>query len=40
MRLGVVGHRGYEQLPDVLHTLLRLAPGLGVQLYFERDLRA
>jgi NAD+ kinase len=39
MRLGVVGHRGYEQLPDVLHTLLRLSPALDVHLYFERDLR-
>jgi NAD+ kinase len=39
MRLGVVGHRGYERLPDVLHTLLRLAPALDVQLFFERDLR-
>jgi NAD+ kinase len=38
MRLGVVGHRGYERLPDVLDTLLRLAPPLGLRLYFERDL--
>jgi NAD+ kinase len=38
MRLGVVGHRGYERLPDVLHTLLRLAPALDLELQFERDL--
>jgi len=39
MRLGVVGHRGYEQLPDVLHTLLRLASALDLELLFERDLQ-
>ena len=38
MRLGVVGHRGYDRLPDVLGTLSRLAPALGFALYFERDL--
>jgi NAD+ kinase len=38
MRLGVVGHRGYEGLPDVLGTLLRLAEPLGLRLFFERDL--
>jgi len=38
MRLGVVGHQGYDQLPDVLHTLLRLAPALNLALLFERDL--
>jgi NAD+ kinase len=38
MRLGVVGHQGYEQLPDVLRTLLRLGPALDLALHFERDL--
>lgn len=38
MRLGVVGHRGYDGLRDVLATLSRLAPALGLELYFERDL--
>ena len=32
MRLGVVGHRGYDRLPDVLGTLSRLAPALGLEL--------
>ena len=39
MRVGVVGHRGYEGLPTVLRTLLRVAPGLGMTLAFEPDLR-
>ena len=38
MRLGVVGHRGYDGLPEVLRTLLRQAPGLGLDLSFETDL--
>ena len=38
MRIGVVGHRGYDDLPDVLRTLLHLAPTLGVELLLERDL--
>jgi NAD+ kinase len=38
MKLGVVGHRGYQGLPDVLRTLLRLAPGLDLDVYFEPDL--
>jgi NAD+ kinase len=38
MNVGVVGHRGYDGLPDVLRTLLRLAPGLGLNLAFEPDL--
>ena len=39
IRLGVVGHRGYEGLPDVLATLRTLAPTLGVSLSFEDSLR-
>ncbi|HZS58052.1 MAG TPA: NAD(+)/NADH kinase [Gemmatimonadaceae bacterium] len=38
INLGVVGHRGYARLPDVLRTLLRLAPELDVRLFFEPDL--
>ena len=38
-RLGVVGHRGYEGLPGVLRTLIDAAPGLGMTLSFEPDLR-
>ncbi len=39
IRLGVVGHRGYEGLPTVLATLRTLAPALGVSLAFEETLR-
>jgi NAD+ kinase len=38
IRLGVVGHLGYEGLPSVLHTLSELGPGLGLDLYYEREL--
>ena len=39
IRIGVIGHRGYEGLPGVLATLRRLAPALDVELSFEDDLR-
>ena len=39
-RLGVVGHRGYEELPDILETIVAVAPGLGLDLCFEPDLLA
>ena len=39
-RVGVVGNRRYEGLPDVLRTLQRRAPELGMTLVFERDLLA
>jgi NAD+ kinase len=39
IRLGVVGHLGYEGLPDVLATLRGLAPTLGLALSFEETLR-
>src|SRR5665647_977310 len=39
MRLGVIGHTGYEGLPEVLDGLFRLAPSLGLQLEFEPELR-
>jgi NAD+ kinase len=38
IRLGVVGHHGYEALPAVLRTLNEAAPRLGIELYFEKDL--
>jgi len=38
IRLGVVGHRGYEGLPAVLRTLGDLAPALGLDLYYEQEL--
>ncbi|MDB4880935.1 MAG: kinase [Gemmatimonadetes bacterium] len=40
IRLGVVGHLGYEGLPDVLATLRRLAPVLGLSLAYEDTIRA
>jgi NAD+ kinase len=39
IRLGVVGHQGYGGLADVLATLRRLAPALGLQLSYEAELR-
>jgi NAD+ kinase len=38
LRLGVLGHRGYEGLPEIMRTLLGLAPQLGFELAFEREL--
>ena len=38
IRLGVVGHSGYTGLPGVLRTLGELAPALGLQLWYEREL--
>lgn len=38
IRLGVLGHRGYEGLQDVLAELQRLAPQLGLSLFIERGL--
>ncbi|HYW51182.1 MAG TPA: NAD(+)/NADH kinase [Gemmatimonadaceae bacterium] len=38
IRLGVLGHRGYEGLQDVLAELQRLAPQLGLALLVERGL--
>jgi NAD+ kinase len=37
-RLGVLGHRGYDGLQDVLAELQRLAPQLGLTLFVERGL--
>lgn len=38
IRLGVVGHLGYQGLPAVLRTLGELAPALGIELFYEREL--
>ena len=38
IRLGVVGHLGYEGLPSVLRRISELGPGLGLELYYEREL--
>ena len=38
IRLGVVGHLGYEGISTVLNTLGELAPALKMQLHFEREL--
>ena len=38
MRVGVLGHRGYEGLPDALRKLLEIAPSLGLTLVLEEEL--
>jgi NAD+ kinase len=38
-RLGVVGNLRYEGLPELLHSLTRRAPGLGLTPVFEPELR-
>ena len=38
MRVGVIGHSGYDDLPDILAGLLRLAPELGIELAFEPEM--
>ncbi len=38
MRLGVVGHRGYDDLPPLIETLRRLSPSLGISLVLEPAL--
>ena len=40
IRVGVVGHQGYGDLADVLATLRRLAPALGMRLSYEETLRS
>ena len=37
-RLGVVGHRGYPELPAIVRELESTAKELGAELYFEREL--
>jgi NAD+ kinase len=38
LRLGVIGHRGYVDLPAIMRTLLDVAPQAGIDLSFEREL--
>jgi NAD+ kinase len=38
MLVGVIGHKGYDELPEMLRMLHRSAPALGVELRFEPDL--
>ena len=38
MRLGVIGHQGYEELPEILRTLFRVAKSLGLEPLLEREL--
>ena len=38
MRVGIIGHRGYVGLPDILNTLLEISPTLGLTLAFEPEL--
>jgi NAD+ kinase len=38
MRVGVIGHTGYDDLPDILDLLLRLAPELDFALEFEDEM--
>jgi NAD+ kinase len=38
MRLGVIGHQGYDELPEILRTLFRLAPTLGIEAFLEQGL--
>ncbi len=40
MRVGVIGHTGYDELDDILGRLLRLAPELGLELEFEPELHS
>ena len=39
IRLGVVGHFGYPDLPAVFRSIRELGPALGLELYFERELQ-
>jgi NAD+ kinase len=38
MRIGVIGHQGYEGLPEILALLATEAPRLGLELSFEPSL--
>lgn len=38
MRVGVIGHTGYDDLPAILDGLLRLGPELGLDLEFESEM--
>lgn len=38
MRIGVVGHRGYDGLPEIIQMLERVAPELELDLFYEPGL--
>lgn len=38
MRLGVIGHQGYEELPEILRTLFRVSPSLNLEPVLEQGL--
>lgn len=38
MRIGVIGHKGYKDLPKILDTLFRLAASLKIELSFEDEI--
>ena len=38
LRVGVIGHRGYDGLPAILRALEQRAPALGITLAYEPDL--
>jgi NAD+ kinase len=38
MRLGVIGHQGYDELPEILRTLFRLSPALKIEPFLEQEL--
>jgi NAD+ kinase len=39
MRIGVIGHQGYDGLPEILALLASEAPRLGLELWYESGLR-
>ena len=40
MRVGVIGHTGYDELPAILGELLSLGSEMNLELEFEPDLHA
>jgi NAD+ kinase len=40
MRIGVIGHPGYEGLSEILATLVREGPALGLEVFFEEHMRS
>jgi NAD+ kinase len=38
MRIGIIGHRGYAKLGDLLDAIIRLAPDLGAEVFVENEL--
>lgn len=38
MRLGVIGHQGYDELPEILRTLFLVAPSLNIEPLLEQGL--